>query len=201
MVIEVCMDVPETNINIHDFTKVREFFSHNIRTATAMVVATAMVFKYNLCDEEESGVDIISESAYFLDVYDKGMDICFDFILGKPISKDFEEISPTKIIRHFESKIPLTIKEQGANLEINLDEFSLKSNAHIVKAILEIVLCQEIRNAKGEIVISSKNGVYSIKNHEPIGDFPEIYSIFQKLLNVLDIKLSYSNNNIILRFL
>lgn len=194
------MEGDAKSVNIKELSDVREYFSHNIRTSTAMVVATVMVFKYGL-SEEDSGSDIISESAYFLDIYDKGMDICFDFVLGKIAHNVEEEIFPSKIIRHFQGKLPLTIKEQGLTIETELDDFCAKSNGHTLKSLLEIILCQEIKNAKGNMKISGKNGLYSIRNETPIGAPPQIYNIFKKLLALLGAEFSFDNNGISLRFI
>lgn len=194
------MEGEAKNVNIKELAEVREYFSHNIRTSTAMVVATVMVFKYGLSEEEDSGSDIISESAYFLDIYDKGMDICFDFVLGKGISSRCEEIFPSRIIRHFQGKLPITIKEQGIDIETDMDDFCIKSNGYNVKSLLEIILCQEIRNAKGKMKISGQNGLYQIYNEIPIGSPPEIYNIFKRLLSMLGAEFSFDNNGISLRF-
>lgn len=196
------MGSSDNSINIKELSLVREFFSHNIRTSTAIVVATAMIFKYNLLDEPDpdSDSDIISESAYFLDVYDKGMDICFDFVLNKPIRNDLEEVYPSKIIRHFQNKLPITIKDQGIDLEIELDEFVAKSNLHALKTLIEIILCQEVRNCKGVMKIKGEAGVYSIVCEEALSAYPEIYNIFQKLLAIFGVDFSFDNNSIVLRF-
>ena len=82
---------------INDLSVVREYFSHNLRTSTAMVVATVSLFKFGLSDDSDSMADMIVESAYFLDVYDKGMEILFNYILGKPIRNDKETFDPVKI--------------------------------------------------------------------------------------------------------
>lgn len=196
------MGSSDNNININELSLVREFFSHNIRTSTAIVVATAMIFKYNLLDEQDDGgdSDVISESAYFLDVFDKGMDICFDFVLNKPLRNDLEEVYPSKIIRHFQHKLPITIADQGIDLQIELDEFATKSNLHAIKTIIEIILCQEVRNCKGLLKITGEGGVYSISCEESLSPCPEIYGIFQKLLAILGVDFSFDDNSIVMRF-
>lgn len=194
------MDNTLSNISVKELSDVREYFSHNIRTSTAMVVATVMVLKYGLSEEDSTGTDIISESAYFLDVYDKGMDICFDFVLGKPVKNDGEEISPSKIIRHFAAKLPITIKEQGIDFSEDLDEFVCKSNGYMVKTLLEMILCQEVRAAKGKLSVTGKNGEYRLINSEPIGKPPEIYKIFKKIFADLGTDFSFGDNFLTLRF-
>ena len=49
------------NLNI-----VREYFSHNMRTSTAMVVATVSIFKFGLSDDTDNMTDMIRIIPYFL---------------------------------------------------------------------------------------------------------------------------------------
>lgn len=185
--------------NTEELSIVREYFSHNIRTSTAMVVATVMVFKCGLGDDMENMSDVISESAYFLDVYDKGMEILFDFVLGVPVSADKEEIEPSRLISHFTTKVPITIAEQGISLSVDTDSFKFKSNGHIVKNLLEIILCEEARKSRGSVKITGRNGVYVIEKENP-GENPAIFAIFVRLFGKLGIDFSYGEKRLELRF-
>ncbi len=189
----------EDAYNTEELSVVREYFSHNIRTSTAMVVATVMVFKCGLGDDMENMSDVISESAYFLDVYDKGMEILFDFVLGVPVSTDKEEIEPSRLISHFTTKVPITIAEQGISLSVDTDSFKFKSNGHIVKNLLEIILCEEARKSRGSVKITGRNGVYVIEKENP-GETPAIFAIFARLFGKLGIGFSYGEKRLELRF-
>lgn len=185
--------------NVKDLSTVREYFSHNIRTSAAMVVATVMVFKCGLSEDTDNMSDIISESAYFLDVYDKGMEIMFDFVLGKPIEKETDIIEPSKLINHFMAKVPLTIAEQGINFSIDTDDFKIKTNGHIVKNLIEMVLCEEARKSSGNISITCKEGVFLISKENKV-DVPDIFELFVRLFAALNIEFSCSSNQIQMRF-
>lgn len=189
----------EEAYNIKDLSTVREYFSHNIRTSTAMVVATVMVFKCGLGDDMENMSDVIAESAYFLDVYDKGMEILFDFVLGIPVRDDMEEIEPSRLIGHFITKVPITITEQGINLSVDTDGFKFKSNSHIVKNLLEIILCEEARKSRGNVKITGRDGVYAI-DKDTRSEIPAIFAIFKRLFAKLGIGFDYNENRLELRF-
>lgn len=185
--------------NIKELSVVREYFSHNIRTSAAMVVATVMVFKCGLGDDVDNMSDIISESAYFLDVYGKGMEVMFDFVLGQPIETATEEIEPSKLINHFMAKVPLTISEQGINFSLDTDDFKIKTNGHIVKNLIEIILCEEARKSNGNITITGKNGLYTISRENPV-EVPSIFALLVRLFAKLSIEFSCGEKQLQMRF-
>lgn len=185
--------------NLNDLSTVREYFSHNIRTSTAMVVATVMVFKCGLGDDIENMSDVISESAYFLDVYSKGMEIMFDFVLNVPITDEKEEIEPAKLINHFMAKVPITLSEQGINFAVELDNFKVNTKSHIFKNLIELILCEEARKSRGNIKITGKNGLYTIDKDSAF-EVPEIYKLFTRLFKKLGIEFTYTDKQIKMRF-
>ncbi len=186
--------------NFKELSVVREYFSHNMRTSAAMVVATVMVFKCGLGDDMENMSDVISESSYFLDVYAKGMEVMFDFVLDVPMGEEIEEIEPSKLINHFMAKVPITISEQGINFAVEMDNFKFKTNSHIVKTLIEMILCEEARKSKGNIRINGKDGLYVIDKDIPVDEIPEIFNLFVKLFQKLNIDFSYNEKLIKLRF-
>ena len=82
---------------IHNLSIVREYFSHNMRTSTAMVVATVSIFKFGLSDDTDNMTDMIIESSYFLDVYDKAIVVLFNYVLNKPIKNVKEKFDTVTI--------------------------------------------------------------------------------------------------------
>lgn len=187
----------------HDISSlniVREYFSHNMRTSTAMVVATLMIGKCELGSGIENISEILYESAYFLDIYDKGMEICFDYVLGEPVSKELDDVYPSKVINHVHSQLPMTLEEQEVSVELNIDDFTTKSNSYIIKSLLEVILCEEVRRAKGVLKISGSGGEYLISRQPSDFERPAIFTVFTKMFAELGIKLIYDDINIWLRF-
>ncbi len=176
---------------INDLSVVREYFSHNLRTSTAMVVATVSLFKFGLSDDSDSMADMIVESAYFLDVYDKGMEILFNYILGKPIRNDKETFDPVKITGKVIEDLKNTVKEQNMN--------TCETNSYVAKALLELILCEEIRKCNAEMTISSRDNVLCIKKTTETKN-PEIYKIFAKFFAEFSIEFTYTLDTITLRF-
>lgn len=189
---------PDARIN--ELSIVREYFSHNLRTSTAMVVATVSIFKFGISDDTDSMADMIIESSYYLDVYDKGMEVLFNYILGKPIRNDKETFDPVKIASRVIEDLHSTIKEQNINISYSFEDMGVfKTNNYVAKTLLELVLCEEIKKCVADIVISSKNNTLSIKKNCDT-DNPEIYKIFARFFAELGIEFTYTNNTITLRF-
>lgn len=185
---------------VRDLNIVREYFSHNMRTSTAMVVATVSIFKFGLSDDTDNMTDMIMESSYFLDVYDKGMEVLFNFVLGNPIENGQEKFDPVKIAGKVTEDLRCSIQEQNIKISCIFDEMvSVKTNSYIAKTVLELVLCEEIRKCTSELLIHSRDNVLTIKKLNQ-SDTPEIYQIFNKLLAEVGIEFSYSPEAVSLRF-
>ena len=186
---------------VRDLSIVREYFSHNMRTSTAMVVATVSLFKFGLSDDtDDSMTDMIIESAYFLDVYDKGMEVMFNYVLGKPIRNDKEIFDPVKITGKVIEDLKCSIKDQNINVTCIFGEMEIfETNSYVAKTILELILCEEIRKCTDEISIHTRGNVLTIKKTNS-NDAPEMYKLFTKFLKELNIELSYSNDIVTMRF-
>lgn len=183
------------NLNI-----VREYFSHNMRTSTAMVVATVSIFKFGLSDDTDNMTDMIIESSYFLDVYDKGMEVLFNYVLNKPIKNEKEKFDPVKITGKVIEDLRCSIQEQNIKVSCIFDEMSpVKTNSYIAKTLLELILCEEIRKCNSELSIHSRDNVLTMKKLNQT-DIPEIYQIFNKILAEVQIDFSYNADSVSLRF-
>lgn len=186
---------------IHNLSIVREYFSHNMRTSTAMVVATVSIFKFGLSDDTDNMTDMIIESSYFLDVYDKGMEVLFNYVLCKPIKNNQEKFDPVKIAVKVVEDLKCSIQEQNINVSCIFDEMTpVKTNSYIAKTILELILCEEIRKCSSELSIRSRDNILTIKKSTPTEN-PDIYNIFKNILAEVEIEFTYTSDSVSLRFL
>ncbi len=185
---------------INDLSIVREYFSHNLRTSTAMVVATVSIFKFGLSDDTDSMADMIIESSYFLDVYDKGMEILFNYILGKPIRNDKEIFDPVKITGKVIEDLRSTIKEQNITISCFFEDMNkCETNSYVAKTLLELILCEEIRKCNSSINVSSRENVLYLKKSTETKN-PEIYDIFARFFAEFNIEFTYTLDSLTLRF-
>lgn len=144
--------------------------------------------------------DMIIESSYFLDIYDKGMEVLFNFVLGKPIKNEQEKFDPVKIAGKVIEDLRCSIQEQNIKVSCFFDEMSpVKTNSYIAKTLLELILCEEIRKCSSELSIHSRDNVLTIKKLNK-SDTPEVYQIFNRLLAEVGIEFSYSTESVSLRF-
>ena len=185
---------------IRNLSIVREYFSHNMRTSTAMVVATVSIFKFGLSDDTDNMTDMIIESSYFLDVYDKGMEVLFNYVLNKPIKNEKEKFDPVKITGKVIEDLRCSIQEQNIKVSCIYDEMNpVKTNSYIAKTLLELILCEEIRKCSSELSIHSRGDVLTIKKSYNT-DIPDIYQIFKNILAEVEIDFIYTSDSVSLRF-
>lgn len=188
------------NTLINDISVVREYFSHNLRTSTAIVVATVSLFKFGFSDDTDSMADTIVESSYFLDVYDKGMEILFNYLLGKPVCNNKDTFEPVKIANRVVEDLQCTITEQNVKVLCSFnDTCKCETNSYVAKTLMELVLCEEIRKCASTLTISSQNNILYIKKTYETKD-PEIYRIFAKIFAEFNIDFTYTPNALTLRF-
>lgn len=189
-----------SNTLINDLSVVREYFSHNLRTSTAMVVATVSIFKFGLSDDTDNMADMIIESSYFLDVYDKGMEVLFNYVLGKPIRNDKEAFDPVKITGKVIEDLRSSIKEQNINVLCFFEDMKVvETNSYVAKTLLELILCEEIRKCTSDLTISSRDNVLLIKKTKGTKN-PEIYNIFARFFKEFNIEFTYTEDTLTLRF-
>lgn len=189
-----------SNTLINDLSVVREYFSHNLRTSTAMVVATVSIFKFGLSDDTDNMADMIIESSYFLDVYDKGMEVLFNYVLGKPIRNDKEAFDPVKITGKVIEDLRSSIKEQNINILCFFEDMKpVETNSYVAKTLLELILCEEIRKCTSDLTISSRDNILLIKKTKGTKN-PEIYNIFARFFKEFNIEFTYTEDTLTLRF-
>lgn len=189
-----------SNTLINDLSVVREYFSHNLRTSTAMVVATVSIFKFGLSDDTDNMADMIIESSYFLDVYDKGMEVLFNYVLGKPIRNDKEAFDPVKITGKVIEDLRSSIKEQNINVLCFFEDMKvIETNSYVAKTLLELILCEEIRKCTSDLTISSRDNILLIKKTKGTKN-PEIYNIFARFFKEFNIEFTYTEDTLTLRF-
>ncbi len=189
-----------SNTLINDLSVVREYFSHNLRTSTAMVVATVSIFKFGLSDDTDNMADMIIESSYFLDVYDKGMEVLFNYVLGKPIRNDKEAFDPVKITGKVIEDLRSSIKEQNINVLCFFEDMKVvETNSYVAKTLLELILCEEIRKCTSDLTISSRDNILLIKKTKGTKN-PEIYNIFARFFKEFNIEFTYTEDTLTLRF-
>lgn len=189
---------PDTLIS--DLSIVREYFSHNLRTSTAIVVATVSLFKFGFSDDTDSMADTIVESSYFLDIYDKGMEILFNYILGKPVCNNKEIFEPVRIANRVVEDLRCTITEQNVTIRRSFKDIcKCETNSYVAKTLLELILCEEIRKCASSLTISSHDNKLCIDKTYETKD-PEIYKIFAKIFAEFSIEFTYTPNSLTLRF-
>lgn len=176
---------------------VYKYFSHHIRTNTSVIVATLEAINEGLSDQ--SMTEMIMESGYLLDLFDRGMSVCFNHILGKEESSQPENVELGLLINLF---IKNAVTKDGTcctaitipkNIKIHCEPYSFKNLTQILLHETALVSrCSFKADFKGnELTIAPDHGYY---------EFPAVFSIFEEIYAKQEITAIYNKTSIILRF-
>jgi hypothetical protein len=174
-----------------------KYFSHHIRTNTSVVVAMLDVIKEGLSDD--SMMDMIMESGYLLDVFDRGMSISFNHILGKE-EENFQEEIDLKLFTELFATNALP-KDGSCNISITIPEGCfINCNGYTFKSIYQILLHEAALSTEKEMSVSFQNNSVSIKPDKGFNDINPIYFIFAEVLQKSGIQTELDKAVITLRF-
>ncbi|PLX70588.1 MAG: hypothetical protein C0602_03515 [Denitrovibrio sp.] len=176
---------------------VYKYFSHHMRTNTAVIVAMLEAIEDGLSDE--SITQMVMESGYLLDVFDRGMSVSFNYLFGKDESSEPEEIEIALLVEVFATNA--VTKDGSCEVDIDIPE-NIKVNCepYSFKSIVQIFLHEAALAAKsGFSVVFSKNTL-EITPDKSFYENPPVFAIFSDLLAKHGITLDYDKISIKLRF-
>lgn len=176
---------------------VHRYFSHHIRTNTAVIVAMLEAINEGLSDE--SMTQMIMESGYLLDLFDRGMSVCFNHILGKEESSQPEDIDLKLLVNLFiENAVP---KDGSCNTESNIPEnLKVHCEPFAFKSLLQILMHEGALAAQGKLSVLYADNTISIKPDGGFYENPPAFAIFKEVLAKQGIYTKYDKTSIELRF-
>lgn len=189
------MDAPESTEK--RLETVYKFFSHHIRTNTAVIVGMLEAINEGLSDE--SMYEMIMEAGYLLDLFDRGMSVCFNHLFNKKESSEPERVELFKLVSHF---VKNGVAKDGSrttevdipeNIRINCEPYSFKS-------LLQIFIHEADLAAESSFKLSFCDGSLEITPDREFYQNPPVFDIFRSVLSAQGIETEYNNKSIILRF-
>jgi len=174
-----------------------KYFSHHLRTNTSVVVAMLDVIKEGLSDD--SMMEMIMESGYLLDVFDRGMSITFNHILGKKESSEREDIDLNLLIDLFlKNAVPKDgscelLFEIPKNCIINCDGYSFKS-------IFQIFLHEAVLASNINVTVTFSGNELAIIPDKGFNEINPIFSIFKEIFQKNGVETVLDISFIKLRF-
>lgn len=183
---------PERKLEI-----VYKYFSHHIRTNTAVVVAMLEAMNEGLSDE--SMTQMIMESGYLLDIFDRGMSVCFNHLFGKEESSQQEEVELAMLLKLFiENAVP---KDGSCEPVIDIsDDLKIICEPYSLKNLIQIFTHETVLAAKPCFRVEFRENTLAFTPNDGFYENPLIFEIFKDILNKQGIKTEYNNTSIKLRF-
>lgn len=172
------------------------YFSHHIRTCTSVVVAMLDVVAEGLTDE--SMTSMIMESGYLLDIYDRGMSVCFNHILGKPHKIELEQVDLNLLISLYEKNA--VSKEGGISVVYDTCTKSVTCDAYSFKSLFQILLQEALSSSKSELKVTLNENTLSVVPDNGYNEIQGVFSIFAEIFGRTGIVMTYDKSIINLRF-
>lgn len=189
------------NKNPDELLKAYKYFSHHIRTATSSIVALTEAMQDGLMDDSAEMAEMVAQSGFLLDLFDRGMSATFRYIIANEIDKRDDETDIGKLTEHLLEKTCVLSDVPETELELDIAaDFKVRNNAYILKSIFLITLYEAIKTSSGKLEIKGEFPVLNIKTDKEFAGFPEIIQIFSEMFRQVGIKLEYDTNSISLRF-
>ncbi len=180
----------------HQLDVTYRYFSHHIRTCTSVVVAMLDVVAEGLTDDSMTAM--IMESGYLLDIYDRGMSVCFNHILGKTHETEIEQVDIGHLLELYIKNA--VSEETPAEIIHNIEGMHLRCDAYSFKSIFQI-LCQEgLASAKKQLRINRSGSTLSISPDNGFNEVQQIFEIFAEVLKKSGIIMEFDKTSITLRF-
>jgi len=183
---------PEKRIEI-----IYKYFSHHIRTNTAVIVAMLEVINEGMSDE--SMTEMVMESGCLLDLFDRGMGVCFNHLFGKEEKSQPEDIELHMLVELFVNNA--VTKDGSCNVDIDIPaDLTVRCEPYSFKSLVQIFLHESALAAVSGFRVSFKDNQLEISPDEGYYDNPPAFAVFKELLGKQGIVTEYDKKFIKLRF-
>jgi hypothetical protein len=176
---------------------VYKYFSHHIRTNTAVIVAMLEAINDGLTDD--SATSMIMESGFLLDLFDRGMSVCFNHILRKAESSSPESVNLFKLISLFIDNG--MSKESGCTADISIpQDTAIQCEPYSFKSLILILMHESALAAQSGLNIEFRDDTLKITPDSGFYENPPILEIFSEIFAKQGFHFEYNNNFFLLRF-
>lgn len=180
----------------HELDVTYRYFSHHIRTCTSVVVAMLDMVVEGLNDDSMNSM--ILESGYLLDIYDRGMSVCFNHILNKPHRIELEKVDISLLLNLYVKNA--VSAESPAALSHNIGAMTVECDAYSFKSLFQIMLQEGMSSASKELKVTRDKNSVVIEPDTGFNEVQPVFSIFAQILERSFIMMDFSKSSIRLRF-
>ena len=176
---------------------VYKYFSHHMRTNTAVIVAMLEAINDGLSDD--SMTEMIMESGYLLDIFDRGMSVCFNHIFNRPESSNPEKVDLHMLVKLFIDNG--VTKDGSCNTDVSIPEnTTIMCEPFAFKSLIHIFLHEAALVTTGKFDVKLQNNALIISPDAGFYENPPVFAIFEEILLKQGINVEYNTISITLRF-
>ncbi len=155
----------------------------------------------DLGDDAEEMLEIVAESGFLLDTFDRGMSSCFRFLLEDKVDAADDDIDVKRLVDHYLDKTKFSTHPDQADIEIDVeDDFHIRTCGYVFKTLFMMVLSEAVANAKGKLIIKGEPPVLSLSCGQGFNELPVVFSIFTNMFERGGTRFSYTSDEISMRF-
>ena len=185
----------------NSFQVVYKYFSHNIRTSTATIVAMLEALKDGLGDDADEMMSMITESGFLLDLFDRGLSSCSNYILSGEISGVQDRINLHRLVNRFLDEVTYFQDTGAERPEIDIpDDFEVDDTSYIFKTLFQIILFEASKTCADCMKISLRQGQLSVRCANLFTENPEILKLFIEMFTAVGIEAGYDGEIYNMRF-
>ncbi len=184
---------------MNDLKEIYSYFSHNFRTSVATIITTIEAVKMELISMDDDEIASVYESAYILDLCDVSLTTCIDYVLNKKIPDNQNIINPCEYVKNALNEFKAYLKESEINVDLNCNDFEVKTNEFVIKNFLQLLTIENIKNTVKTMNIMAKNGKIVFKIDQDIS-IPYVFETLADILRECHVEFKYTVNSMELIF-
>ena len=180
---------------------IQTYFSHHMRNCTAMIAASVTLISYRMTNDERKLMDEVTEAAFLLDLFDAGMNICYDHAFGvEPINFN-DKYDVEAFIRHFLDQCKNIMSERDIKLDLHISNpCIINGNSHELRVIINLIIYEMILQANSSFNVELNKNRLTLSTDTYSGA-PEVWTTMKEVCKKRNITFSYDDKGCVLEFI
>ena len=184
----------------NELRAIQTFFSHHMRNCTAMIAASVTLLSYRMTGDEQKLLDEVTEASFLLDLFDAGMNICYDHVFGADTINFNDDFDTVAFVNHFLDQCKTIMSERDIALDFHVTNPSvINGNSHELRVIINLIIYEIMIQASRSLVINLDKNLLTL-SIDAYFSAPEVWATLKDVCKKRGIAFSYDNRGCILEF-
>ena len=178
---------------------VYSYFSHHMRNCTAMIATSVTLLSHKMSNDEERLFNEVIESSFLLDLFDRGMHICFQEVF-EDTTEYTDTLNLEQAVLHFVVQCKSLMEEKGVKLNLHVGSPAMISGqVHEIRTLTNIIMYELINQT--HVILTGKliNKKLTVTADGQVV-VPEIWALFKQILGKHNVRFEYIKNRCVLEF-